>query len=235
MLCVRARQRREICQWSNRQRGRTHAFEGVGECAALDVTQNSLPKPTSSKLSVTLTSCLCATYHAPMTGYVAILIGQCDGHVVSREFADRLAAITWVQGAGLAEFSLQCAAGEVYAKRWSADLAEITFAEHGPGRVRRDAPCPLFSGGCRNHWKVTGGVGPTNGPANGSAQIDCKLSSGAGGLAETDARPRTDQFGALRATSLLSPVRLDDPAHSGERILKIEVDAIGEIETVDEQ
>jgi hypothetical protein len=48
--------------------------------------------------------------------YVAKLTGQYDGYVVSREFDDHLAAITWLQGAGLSEYSHQCAVGEVYAE-----------------------------------------------------------------------------------------------------------------------
>jgi hypothetical protein len=62
-----------------------------------------------------LTSCRLPAYHCGMRNYVAKLTGQRDGHVVSREFDDHLAAIAWLQGAGLAEFS-QCAIGEVYAE-----------------------------------------------------------------------------------------------------------------------
>ena len=48
-----------------------------------------------------------------MEKYVANLIGESDGHVVSREFGDVPSAIAWLKGAGLAEFEDQTTRGEV--------------------------------------------------------------------------------------------------------------------------
>ena len=42
------------------------------------------------------------------------LIGEADGHIVSREFHDEGDAIRWLNGAGLVEFEDQTALGEVW-------------------------------------------------------------------------------------------------------------------------
>jgi len=46
--------------------------------------------------------------------------------------------------------------------RWSTDLAEITFAEHGTGRARRNAPGPSFFGG--SPWKMRVAIVAIDGP-----------------------------------------------------------------------
>jgi hypothetical protein len=46
--------------------------------------------------------------------FTAKLIGESDGHVVSREFGDEGRAIQWSQGAGLSDFDDQTARGEVW-------------------------------------------------------------------------------------------------------------------------
>jgi hypothetical protein len=46
--------------------------------------------------------------------FVARLTGEADGYVVSREFEQEGAAISWLQGAGLADFEDQTARGEVW-------------------------------------------------------------------------------------------------------------------------
>jgi hypothetical protein len=48
--------------------------------------------------------------------FVAKLIGEADGHTVSREFEDKANAIQWAQGAGLAEYDDQMARGEVWSQ-----------------------------------------------------------------------------------------------------------------------
>jgi hypothetical protein len=48
--------------------------------------------------------------------FTAKLIGEADGHVVSKEFAEESAAIRWTQSAGLRDFDDQTARAEV----WSA-------------------------------------------------------------------------------------------------------------------
>ena len=45
--------------------------------------------------------------------FVAKLIGESDGHEVSREFAEEGRAIEWLKGAGLVDFEDQTARGEV--------------------------------------------------------------------------------------------------------------------------
>lgn len=47
----------------------------------------------------------------------AKLIGESDGHIVSRVFADEGHAVRWLKGPGLNEFADQTARGEV----WIAD------------------------------------------------------------------------------------------------------------------
>lgn len=46
--------------------------------------------------------------------FIAKLTGEADGHVVSREFEQEGAAISWLVGAGLADFEDQTARGEVW-------------------------------------------------------------------------------------------------------------------------
>jgi len=48
-----------------------------------------------------------------MGRFKATLIGETDGHTVSREFTEAEAAIKWLQGAGLSDFDDQMARGEV--------------------------------------------------------------------------------------------------------------------------
>lgn len=73
-------------------------------------------------------------YDAPMGRYVARLTGQLDGSVVSKDFEDRLAAITWLQGTGLGQFSDQCAVGEIYA----SDGRLIWIKSHLQSREQAD-------------------------------------------------------------------------------------------------
>ncbi|UFW50493.1 MULTISPECIES: hypothetical protein [Bradyrhizobium] len=46
--------------------------------------------------------------------YTAKLIGESDNHIETRQFAEEGAAIRWITGAGLADFSDQTARGEVW-------------------------------------------------------------------------------------------------------------------------
>jgi hypothetical protein len=48
-----------------------------------------------------------------MGKFVAILTGESDRHIVSREFTDQTDAISWLCGAGLADFDDQLATGEI--------------------------------------------------------------------------------------------------------------------------
>jgi hypothetical protein len=60
-----------------------------------------------------LASYLSPVYHGDMERFVAALTGESDGNVISREFIDPDHAITWLCGAGLADFEDQSATGEV--------------------------------------------------------------------------------------------------------------------------
>lgn len=51
-----------------------------------------------------------------MEKFVAILTGELDGHIVSREFTDQTSAISWLCGAGLADFDDQLATGEIQSR-----------------------------------------------------------------------------------------------------------------------
>ena len=46
--------------------------------------------------------------------FIAKLTGEADSHVVSREFEQERAAISWLVGVGLADFEDQTARGEVW-------------------------------------------------------------------------------------------------------------------------
>jgi hypothetical protein len=71
---------------------------------------------------------------------VAKLIGESDGHVVSREFGDVGRAIQWSQGAGLADFGDQTARGEVWRDGeviWTR--SRLQTSEHREKNEKRDA------------------------------------------------------------------------------------------------
>ena len=71
---------------------------------------------------------------------VAKLIGESDGHVVSREFDDEGRAIQWLQGLGLADFDDQTARGEVWRDGeviWTRSHLETS--EHREKNKKRDA------------------------------------------------------------------------------------------------
>jgi hypothetical protein len=46
--------------------------------------------------------------------FIAKLIGEVDGHVISHDFEAERAAIDWIRGGGLAEFKDQTVRGEVW-------------------------------------------------------------------------------------------------------------------------
>jgi hypothetical protein len=46
--------------------------------------------------------------------FIAKLIGEMDGHVISHDFDAERAAIDWIRGAGLADFKDQTVRGEVW-------------------------------------------------------------------------------------------------------------------------
>lgn len=49
-----------------------------------------------------------------MAKFIAKLTGESDGFVVTRDFADEVNAIDWLQRGGLADFDDQLARGEVF-------------------------------------------------------------------------------------------------------------------------
>ena len=72
--------------------------------------------------------------------FVARLTGEADGHVISREFEQKAAAISWLQGAGLADFEDQTARGEVWIDKslvWSR--SNLQTKEHRDRNARREA------------------------------------------------------------------------------------------------
>jgi len=71
---------------------------------------------------------------------IAKLIGESDGHVLSREFGDEGRAIQWLQSAGLADFDDQTARGEVWRDGeviWTR--SHLQTPEHREKNEKRDA------------------------------------------------------------------------------------------------
>jgi hypothetical protein len=71
-----------------------------------------------------------------MANFTAKLIGESDGLTISRTFAEKAHAITWLQGVGLADFEDQTARGEVY----SSDGTVVWAKSHlqSAGGMERD-------------------------------------------------------------------------------------------------
>ena len=72
--------------------------------------------------------------------FVGKLIGEADGHFISREFEHEGAAIQWAQGAGLLDFEDQTARGEVWngsSLLWTR--SNLQTQEHRERNRRREA------------------------------------------------------------------------------------------------
>ena len=82
-----------------------------------------------------------------MSEYVAKLVGESDGHSVSRKFGDLASAKAWIQRGGLAEFDDQSAHGEV---SLNGDIVWARSHLQTPDQAERDQrveghrfPCPF--------------------------------------------------------------------------------------------
>jgi hypothetical protein len=72
--------------------------------------------------------------------FVARLTGEADGYVISCEFEREAAAISWLQGAGLADFEDQTARGEVWNdKSLVSTRSNLQTREHRDRNARREA------------------------------------------------------------------------------------------------
>jgi hypothetical protein len=71
-----------------------------------------------------------------MGKFTAKLIGESDGYIVTREFADAARAKVWLQGEGLADFDDQTACGEIRSE--SGDMIWRKSHLQAPDRADRD-------------------------------------------------------------------------------------------------